>query len=107
MRLLIGRRRSSPELGWGSFTVIPQSAPSVLVHEVSSAEGRMVAIHNFRGEPETAAFRLTDLEPGDRLVDLLVDDRVIEPDDGGITIALDGYGYRWLRVINPDGKRLG
>jgi glycosidase len=27
--------------------------------------------------------------------------------DGSATIALDGNGYRWLRVIRPSGKRLG
>ena len=107
MRLLIRRRRTSPELGWGALRVIRQNARSVLVHEVSGTEGRMVAIHNFRGEPTTVAFRLDGLEPGDRLVDLLVDGRVIEPEDGEVSLALDGYGYRWLRVINPDSKRLG
>jgi hypothetical protein len=26
---------------------------------------------------------------------------------GRVTLPMDGYGYRWLRVIQPDGKRLG
>ncbi|MEO6533474.1 MAG: alpha-amylase family protein [Pseudolysinimonas sp.] len=107
MRLLIRRRRTSPEMGWGGFELIRQSAPSVLVHSVGGAEGRMVAIHNFRGEPATVTFQLESLREGDRLVDLLVDGRVLEPDDGVITVAIDGYGYRWLRVVNPEGKRLG
>jgi hypothetical protein len=42
------------------------------------------------------------------LVDLLVDGQLVAPGQGGtVTVQLDGYGYRWLRVIRPAGKRLG
>jgi len=108
MRLLIRRRRTSPEMGWGALRLIPQSEHAVLVHQLSDAEGRVVVLHNFRGEPATVSFVLDDLNEGDRLVDMLVDDRVLEPDDAGrLTMPLDGYGYCWLRVLAPHSKRLG
>jgi hypothetical protein len=27
-------------------------------------------------------------------------------EDGGVELTLDGYGYRWLRVVGPDARRL-
>jgi hypothetical protein len=41
-------------------------------------------------------------------VDLLVDGKNVEIDaKGAVTVPMDGYGYRWFRVIGPTGKRLG
>ncbi|HXR43842.1 MAG TPA: trehalose synthase, partial [Pseudolysinimonas sp.] len=108
VRLLIERYRSSPEIGWGRFDVIPQAAGRVMVHSLTGVEGRMVALHNFGDEPASVEFALDDLEPGTRFIDLLVDGRVLEPDDAGrLTIAMDAYGYRWLRVLEPGSQRLG
>jgi glycosidase len=108
MRTLVERYRSSPEMGWGAFEAVKHSARGVLVHSLTGAEGRMVAVHNFRGEPATVEFALDGLAPGDQFVDLLVDGRILEPDENGaVTIQMDGYGYRWLRVLSPAGKRLG
>ncbi|KQO96759.1 alpha-amylase family protein [Leifsonia sp. Leaf264] len=108
MRALIRRYRSSAEMGWGACEIVPQKSPTVLVHALVSDEGRMIAVHNFGTEPTVATFTVADAEPGDVLVDLLVDGRVVELDDGGsVTVPLDAYGYRWLRVIRPTGKRLG
>ena len=108
MRLLIQRYRSSAEMGWGEFSVIPQKSRSVLVHSLSGAEGRMIAVHNFSTDPTTAEFVVSDLKSDDILVDLLVDNRTLTPGENGrVSIPLDAYGYRWLRVISPAGKRLG
>jgi hypothetical protein len=27
-------------------------------------------------------------------------------DKGGVELAIEGYGYRWLRVVGPDSRRL-
>ena len=108
MRTLIRRYRASPEMGWGATEIIPQRCRSVLVHALDGAEGRMIALHNFSSEPASVEFALPGAEPGEVLVDLLVDGRVIELDEGGrLTVPMDAYGYRWLRLIRPEGKRLG
>jgi hypothetical protein len=108
LQLLIARYRSSPEIGWGRFDVIRHSGPGVLAHTLTGAEGRMLALHNFRGEPATVSLTLDGLEPGDRFVDLLVDGRILEPDDDGrLTVQLEGYGFSWLRVLPPGDRRLG
>ena len=80
----------------------------MLVHTLTGAEGQMVAMHNFRGDPATVRFELPDATDEHRLVDLLVDGITLRPDaDGAIEIAMDGYGYRWFRVLEPGDKRLG
>ena len=108
MRRLVERRRSSAEMGWGRLEIVEHDASSVLVHSLSGAEGRMVAIHNFSPNPASVSFTLEGVTETHELVDLLVDGQVLAPGPGGaITVQLDGYGYRWLRVIDPDGKRLG
>ena len=40
------------------------------------------------------------------LVDLLQDGSTPVDDHGRVEIALDGYGYRWLRVVAPGSRRL-
>jgi trehalose synthase len=108
VRTLIERYRSSAEIGWGDLTIVAQADPSVLAHTVAGGEGRMLAVHNFSAEPATVALPIDGLEPGDRFVDLLVDGTVIEPDEkGAVQVTLDGYGYRWLRILREGEKRLG
>ena len=41
-----------------------------------------------------------------RLVDLLEDGRTALDGRGRAEIALDGYGYRWLRLVRPGDRRL-
>jgi hypothetical protein len=68
----------------------------------------MVALHNFSGEPATVDFSLADAAQGDVLVDLLTDDQQIAIGERGeVSVQLDGYGFRWYRLIRPTGKRLG
>jgi len=68
----------------------------------------MIALHNFSSHPVTVSVRLKNVSEGDVLVDLFVDNEVVELDGrGGATFQLDGYGYRWYRVLRTGGKRLG
>ena len=108
MRRLIERYRASAEMGWGQFDLIEHDVPEVLVHSLAGAEGHMIALHNFSGKPASVAFEVPNVSDDDVLVDLLVDNQILELGArGATTIQLDGYGYRWYRVIRPSGKRLG
>lgn len=108
MRTLIARYRASAEMGWGAFEAIRQPSRSVLVHRLSGAEGAMVALHNFSDDPAVVEFAVPETEPGCQLVDLLVDGTAIDIGEGGqVSIPMDGYGYRWFRVLGPGVKRLG
>jgi hypothetical protein len=95
-------------MGWSEFEVIPQRTKAVLAHTMASAEGRMVAVHNFSSEPVSTTFTVPDASAGTVLVDLLDDDRTESLDENGsVSLSLEAYGYRWLRVLNPGEKRLG
>ena len=59
----------------------------------------MVALHNFRGEPATVIFPVADGTAEHQVVDLLVDGVVLRVDETvSVTLAMDGYGYRWFMV---------
>jgi trehalose synthase len=108
MRTLIERYRASAEMGWGQFELLRQPVPELLVHTLAGAEGRMVALHNFCDAGVVAEFAVPDADDTYHLVDLLVDGRNVELDvKGRASVPMDGYGYRWFRVIGPEGKRLG
>src|SRR5215218_3917968 len=106
MKLLIRRYRESPELGWGSFTVLEQPCPEVLAHLSTWDDGSLVALHNLGAEPRTVPLTLEGCDSTHRLVDLLQAGETSLSDKGTVEIALDGFGYRWLRVVASDSRRL-
>jgi trehalose synthase len=106
MKLLISRYRESPELGWGKLTILDQPHASVLAHACVWDDGTMVAVHNLSAEPRTVPITLEDCDSTHRLVDLLQHGTTPISDKGQAELALDGYGYRWLRVVAEDTNRL-
>jgi glycosidase len=104
--LLIRRYRESPELGWADFTILDQPHRSVLAHDSRWDDRRMIAVHNLSPEPRTVPLQLTDCEPGSHAIDLLEEGKTEIDETGRVEVAMDGYGYRWLRVVQPDGRRL-
>jgi trehalose synthase len=101
IKLLILRYRECPELGWGSFEVVDQPHAQVLAHSCRWDDGWMVALHNLSPDAVTVPLAL-GLDEDQRLVDLLRRDSF----DPGAEIDLDGYGYRWLRVVRTTDRRL-
>jgi len=107
VRRLAERYRASAEIGWGALEVLEHDQPAVLAHTVANGHGRMLAVHNLCPEGTTVELTLSVAEEDDRLLDLLVDGSVVPVGTGGtVTIALEGYGHRWLRLIGPADKRL-
>ncbi len=106
MRLLIRRYRESPELGWGTFEVLGQPHPEVLAHLSTWDDGALVALHNLGSEPRTVPLVLPGCGSSHRLEDLLTVGSTPLAEDGTVELVLDGYGYRWLRVVGPDNRRL-
>jgi glycosidase len=105
-RLLTTRYRACPELGWGQLEIIEQPHTQVLTHRLSWDDASLVAIHNLGPDAVTVPFTLPDVSPDCELVDLL-QTAVTTPGKGGeCEIQLDGYGYRWLRVMHPGDRRL-
>ncbi len=106
MRLLIRRYRESPELGWGTYEVLGQPHPEVLASLSTWDDGALIAVHNLSPEPRTVPLKLSGCDSTHRLEDLLVTQTTAIADDGGVELTLDGYGYRWLRVVAQESRRL-
>jgi glycosidase len=105
--LLIRRYRESPELGWSDVRMLEQPLHQVLAHDCVKDDRRLVVVHNLSAEGCSVPLTLRDCSPGTTLVDLL---RVGPPmevsDRGAVEVTLEGYGYRWLRVVGPDSRRM-
>jgi glycosidase len=106
MKLLIRRYRESPELGWGGFQVLEHPCPEVLAHLSTWDDGALVAAHNLSAEPRVVPLSLAGCDSSHRLVDLLQPGGLPVADDGSIEVPLEGYGFRWLRVVAQDSRRL-
>ena len=98
---LIRRYRQYPELGWGEFAVLDQPHPCVLAHTCRQDDGILLALHNFSPEPLTVPLTLADVPEDATLVDLLQDGESRLGAGSSVELALEGYGYRWLRVVRP------
>ncbi|MGW0499843.1 alpha-amylase family protein [Streptomyces sp. NPDC003007] len=103
IRLFAERYREAPELAWGEYRLVESGESSVLAHVSHTADGSVLALHNFAGRPVTARIRLSEAAPGGTLTDLLDEGHAgsTVPDDGRLTVELPAYGYRWLRVGTP------
>ncbi|GAB3036149.1 alpha-amylase family protein [Parafrigoribacterium mesophilum] len=106
MQKLISRYRASAEIGWGELTILSQPHTGVLAHRVTGSFGSMVALHNFTPDALTVPLKLDGTNGDTRLVDLLHDQVTTVSDTGEADLTLDGYGYRWLRVLDPGSRRL-
>ena len=97
IRSLIAVRRQRPEIGWGEFEVLDCGSRSVLAHRVSLEGSAVLAVHNFSTDAASVTIR-DGFMPDDVVQDLL-DDQSLVAHEGSLEVALDGYGYRWFRVI--------
>ena len=95
LRRLIRVRRETPELGWGSSTLIETADPALFAHRVEWEGSTVIAIHNLAGRPATAEL---DLGPGATGVHDLLADAEEPARRGRLPVSLDAYGGRWLRV---------
>jgi trehalose synthase len=104
MQNLVRHYRNAPELGWGAFEVLEQDNSAVLAHSLSWDDGRVVALHNFSSH--SAVVRLTLGSVGDaQLNDLMTGEKLPLTPGGIIELPLEGYGFRWMRVVAEGDTR--
>jgi trehalose synthase len=101
MQRLIRTRREAPELGWGSSTLIQTDDPALFAHRVAWEDSDVVAIHNLAGRPASAELELGRGVTG--VHDLLADAEEPARRGGRLTVELDRYGGRWLRLLRRGG----
>jgi glycosidase len=103
---LIRWYRASSEMGWGAVEVLEHDENAVLAHSLQADTGRMIAVHNFSSEPASIRIRVAD-EPEDAVLSDLLETGTTELSARGhVTLDLEGYGFRWLRVLRPGDRRL-
>jgi len=106
MALLIRRYRESPELGWGELRILEQPHHQVLAHLCASDDRQLVLLHNLSAERRTVSVQIEGSDANYRLVDLLQDGVTALDEQGCAELGLDGYGYRWLRLMSRESRRL-
>jgi maltose alpha-D-glucosyltransferase/alpha-amylase len=98
MERLIRRRRECPELGWGSWSLLPQDDEAVFALRADWEDATIVTVHNLAGRDAGATLAV---EGEGTLVDLLgTADLPV-----GAEVSLPAYGHRWYRVQRP-GRRI-
>jgi trehalose synthase len=104
---LIRRRRETPELGVGTWRTIATDVDAVLVHRCDWEGATTVAVHNFSPDPCRVTFPLEDVDdlPAPVALQDLLDGAVEELDGRQVTLQLDRYGYRWLRIQRQGQRR--
>jgi maltose alpha-D-glucosyltransferase/alpha-amylase len=94
---MIRLRKECPEIGWGTWEILPTGSAKVLAMRYDWRGTSLVTIHNFDDQPQEIAVKPNC--PGEaRLVNLLAEDESAADDHGQHRIQLEAYGYRWYRV---------
>ncbi|MGF2950120.1 alpha-amylase family protein [Microbacterium alcoholitolerans] len=94
---LAARYRSTPEIAWGALRVLDVNESRVLVHTTTADRVQFVALHNLSSEPVTVRLPALGEESSHTV---LIESATSAADADYRDQVLDGYGYRWLRVIH-------
>lgn len=94
---MIRLRKECPEIGWGSWKILPTGSSKVLGMRYDWEGNSMVVLHNFDEKPQEVRIR-PGVQGGERLVNLLAEEASHSTHSGIHKIALESYGYRWFRV---------
>jgi maltose alpha-D-glucosyltransferase / alpha-amylase len=94
----IRTRKELPELGWGACQVLDTDHPGVLAHRCDWQGRGVVVVHNLQPDPVEVTVALgDDVEPGRAMADLFADRRYDRATTGE-PMAVERFGYRWLRL---------
>jgi len=110
--LLARRYRECPEVGMGEFKVLDHDVPAVLAHrctwnQFGGGMASSVLVHNLAPEVAEITVTLDGVEEGTEVLDLFDGATATTVGPGGkLTIALEGYGHNWLRLLLPGDRRL-
>ncbi|WEX08047.1 alpha-amylase family protein [Chelativorans sp. AA-79] len=101
MEHLIRRRRETPEIVFGAWSLVPVPQAAILALRHDWGERSVLTIHNLSGKSHRISFN-----PGQvashGLVDLFGDGSFAVEKDGTVTIEVGGYDYRWFRIPRTD-----
>jgi maltose alpha-D-glucosyltransferase / alpha-amylase len=100
---VIRMRKEVPEIGWGSFAVLPSGTPEVLVLRYDWRNNAVLVIHNLAPMPLEIRLDLkSDTAQEGNLINLLAENHSYADNRGRHHIVLEPYGYRWYRIGGLD-----
>jgi len=100
---IIRMRKEVPEIGWGTFEIIPTRDSHVLAMRYDWRNNSVLFVHNLDSTPREISF--SSGIPGDAgglLVNLLTEDHSRADASGKHRLLMEAYGYRWYRVGGLD-----
>jgi maltose alpha-D-glucosyltransferase/alpha-amylase len=94
---LIRARKECPEIGWGTWQIVPTRPTCVLAMQYFWRGTSLLCLHNLAGRPVEV-----ELKPegeGRRILANVMTDEVSEAGRDGVhSVDLEAYDYRWYRV---------
>ena len=100
---IIRRRRETPEIGWGRWTILDADAAGLVAIRYDWGDRTLVTVHNLVPDTATADLDLSDVA-WSAAHDLLGDHTVEPSGDGRLVTELPGHGHRWLRLERSDRR---
>jgi maltose alpha-D-glucosyltransferase/alpha-amylase len=91
-------RKECPEFGWGDWRILETNEPVVFAHSCQWQNRTIVAVHNLSSKARAIQLDLRDYKH-QHILDLLGDRQATPIQDDSHHVELEGYGYRWLRLI--------
>jgi trehalose synthase len=103
MERLIRRRRETPEIAFGSWSLVPVREAAILALRYDWGERTVLVIHNLGKKAQQIDFELDAAAGGDELIDLLGQGAFSIDKRGTVALELEAYGCRWLRLRRAGG----
>jgi maltose alpha-D-glucosyltransferase/alpha-amylase len=94
---IIRARKECPEVGWGTWKVLPTSAPSVLAVRYDWRNNAVLFLHNFDPNALSVTFGAGSAN-GAFLANVALRRSLAGHGRGQHRVEIEGYGYRWYRV---------
>lgn len=98
MKRLIRRRRETPEIVFGEWSLVPVAEPGILALYYDWDGQTCIIVHNLAARNQKISFKLDRPLRQNGLIDLLGEGDFSAGRDGSISLTLAGYGCRWLRL---------
>ncbi|MCE6988024.1 alpha-amylase family protein [Dyadobacter sp. CY323] len=91
---MIALRKSCPEIGLGTYTVLETGSPFVFGIRYDFEGSSLVILHNFSEKPQQTSVTL----PGTKTLFDQINTNDVKASLGKYMVPLAGYGYKWYRV---------